>query len=57
MIGLSAGAEIGVLAYLIPRYFGLRHFGLLFGVMNGLITLGLGVGPFFAGYLYDRFGN
>ncbi len=57
MIGLSAGSEIGVLAYLIPRYFGVRHFGLLFGVMNGLITLGLGVGPFFAGYLFDRFGN
>ena len=57
MVGLSAGSEIGVLAYLIPRYFGVRHFGLLFGVMNGLITLGLGVGPFFAGYLFDRFGN
>ena len=57
MVGLSAGSEIGVLAYLIPRYFGLRHFGLLFGVMNGLITLGLGVGPYFAGTMYDRSGN
>ncbi len=57
MIGLSAGSEIGVLAYLVPRYFGLRHFGLLFGVMNGLITFGLGLGPVFAGYLFDRTGS
>ncbi len=57
MIGLSAGSEIAVLAYLVPRYFGIKHFGLLFGVLNGLITLGLGIGPLFAGYLFDRFGS
>jgi predicted MFS family arabinose efflux permease len=57
LIGLSAGAEIDVITYLVPRYFGVRHFGLLFGVLNSLLTLGLGVGPFTAGYLFDRFGN
>jgi predicted MFS family arabinose efflux permease len=57
LIGLSAGAEIDVITYLVPRYFGVRHFGLLFGVLNSLLTLGLGVGPFLAGYMFDRFGN
>ena len=57
MIGLSAGMEISVLAYMIPRYFGVRHYGLLFSVMNGLVLIGLGVGPFAAGYLYDHSGN
>ena len=57
MVGLSAGMEISVLAYLIPRYFGLRHYGLLFSVMNALVLIGLGIGPFIAGYLYDHSGN
>ena len=57
MVGLSAGMEISVLAYLIPRYFGVRHYGLLFSVMNGLVVIGLGIGPFVAGYLYDQSGN
>ncbi len=57
MVGLSAGMEIAVLAYLIPRYFGVRHYGLLFAVMNGLVIVGLGLGPFAGGYLFDRFGN
>ena len=57
MVGLSAGMEIAVLAYMIPRYFGVRHYGLLFAVMNGLVIVGLGVGPFAGGYLFDHFGN
>lgn len=57
MVGLSAGMEIAVLAYLIPRFFGVRHFGLLFAVMNGLVIVGLGVGPYLGGYLFDHFGN
>ena len=57
LVGASAGAEINVYVYIIPRYFGVRHFGLLFGVIDAIITAGLGVGPFTAGYLFDRFGN
>ncbi len=57
MVGLSAGMEIAVLAYLIPRYFGVRQYGLLFAVMNGLVIVGLGLGPYLGGYLFDRFGN
>ena len=57
MVGLSAGMEISVLAYMIPSYFGVRHYGLLFAVMNGLVIVGLGIGPFFGGYLFDRSGN
>ncbi len=57
MVGLSAGMEISVLAYLVPRYFGVRHYGLLFAVINGLVIIGLGVGPYSAGYLFDHSGN
>ena len=45
MVGLLAGMEMAVLAYLIPRYFGVRHYGLLFAVMNSLVIAGLRIGP------------
>ncbi len=57
MVGLSAGMEISVLSYLVPRYFGVRHYGLLFAVMNSLVIVGLGLGPFLGGYLFDHTGN
>ncbi len=57
MVGLSAGMEISVLAFLIPLYFGMRHYGLLFSVMNALVLVGLGVGPFLGGVLYDHAGS
>jgi len=57
LIGGSGGSEIGVIAYLVPRHFGLRHFGTLFSVMSALLTVGAGVGPWLAGYSFDRFGT
>ena len=57
MVGLSAGMEISVLSYMVPRYFGVRHYGLLFAVMNSLVIVGLGIGPFVGGYLFDHTGN
>ncbi len=57
LVGASAGAEINVYASIIPRYFGVRNFGVLFAVIDAIITVGFGIGPFTAGYLFDRFGN
>ncbi|MGD9541037.1 MAG: MFS transporter [Parvularculaceae bacterium] len=55
--GLSLGAEIDVLAYLASRYFGLRNYGTLYGTIVGLTTLGGGVGPLIAGFIYDTTGG
>ncbi len=57
MVGLSAGMEISVLSYMVPHYFGVRHYGLLFAVMNSLVIVGLGVGPYIGGLLFDHSGN
>ena len=57
LIGGSGGSEIGVIAYLVPRHFGLRHFGTLFSIMSALLTVGAGLGPWLAGYSFDRFGD
>lgn len=57
LIGLSLGAEIDVLAYLSSRYFGLRHYGALFGTIVGALTLGAGVGPLLMGTAFDISGH
>lgn len=57
VLGLSLGAEIDVIAYLATRYFGLRNYGMLFGSLAGLLSLGTGVGAAFGGAMFDRFGT
>lgn len=57
LLGLAFGAEIDVLAYLTSRYFGLRHYGVIFGVVAGVIAAGSSGGPAVAGAIYDRTGS
>lgn len=45
LIGLSAGGEIDVLAYLTGRYFGLRHFGVIYSTQFASAALATSVGP------------
>ena len=53
LLGLSLGAEMDVLAYLCSRYFGLKHYGVIYGSVAGLLAFGVGVGPTLAGFVYD----
>lgn len=55
--GLTLGAEVDVIAYLMSRHFGLKHFGVLFGAITGALALGSAFGPFAAGAAFDRFGS
>lgn len=57
LVGLAAGAEFDVIAYLSARYFGLRHYGLVFGTVVGLLSFGAGIGPMFGAYMFDHYGN
>jgi len=45
LVGLGAGAEFDIAAFLIARYFGLRDYGRLFGVHQGLITAASAAAP------------
>lgn len=56
-LGLSLGAEVNMVSYLAARYFGLRHYGFICGVIYGGFALGIAAGAFFPGYLFDQFGN
>ncbi len=57
LLGLSVGAEVDIVMYLASRYFGLRNFGTIYGCLNGLTSLGTGLGPLLAGLMFDHFGS
>jgi predicted MFS family arabinose efflux permease len=48
---------VDALAYLTSRYFGLRHYGVMFALMLGIYTIGSGIGSALAGMAFDRFGS
>lgn len=57
LVGVGAGAEFDLAAFLVARYFGLREYGRLFGVHLGLITLGSSLSPLLFGAMYKFTGS
>jgi MFS family permease len=55
--GLALGAEIDVASYMVSKYFGVKSYGKLFGIIYAsLIAGGIVAHPFF-GYVYDQYGD
>lgn len=57
LIGLGAGAEFDIAAYLVARYFGMRDYGRIFGVHLSTITLASALAPWLTGALYKSTGS
>ena len=57
MIGLSQGAEIDIVAYMISRYFGLRSYATIYGLTVLTIGIAAALAGSAIGQLYDHFGN
>jgi MFS family permease len=57
LVGLSFGAEVDLIGFLLSRYFGLRALGTAFGVMFGAFVLAGGIGPFLMGIGFDETGS
>ena len=57
LFGLGTGAESDLFAYLVSRYFDLRKFGEIFGIVNGAFMVGAAVGPVLVGVGYDVDGH
>ena len=55
--GLGFGMRISLLTAIPADLFAGRHFGAILGVANGGGGLGGFIGPFLAGYLFDRTGD
>jgi MFS family permease len=56
-VGLSAGAESDIAAYLVAKYFGRAHYSAIYGLLYALFGVGGGVGPLVAGAVFDRTGS
>jgi MFS transporter, OFA family, oxalate/formate antiporter len=56
-VGLAAGAETDLVAFLTARYFGLKHYGRIYGLLYAFFALASGLGPFMFGRGFDLAGN
>lgn len=54
LMGIGMGTEFGALPYFISRYFGLRRFGMIAGVMYSGVIIAQGVTPFLMDVDYDH---
>ena len=57
LVGLSAGAEFDLVAYMTAHYFGLRHYGRINGVLFAGVIAGGALGPMLFGFTFDAFGS
>jgi len=55
--GIAAGAEGDMLAYFTSRYFGVRHYGQIYGLLLGLFSVGYGSFPPVVGVFFALFGS
>lgn len=56
-LGLAAGVEYDLLAFLVSRYFGMRAYSTIYGVMYAIFALGAGFGPWLYGLTFERTGS
>ena len=57
LIGLAAGAEIDLFAYLSSRYFGLKNYGVIYGIIFMIFSVSAGIAPAVFGFSFDRYGS
>ena len=57
LFGIGMGAEFDVIPFLVTRYFGLRNFGAVYGVLIAGFSIGSAFGPAMMGFGFDRFGS
>lgn len=56
-VGLAGGAEFDIVAYMTAKYFGLRHYGKLYGILFSSVIAGAAVGPLMFGFGFDLTGT
>lgn len=54
LIGFAAGAELDLMAFLVARYFGLRHYSKIYSILYALLAVGSGTAPMLFATVYDR---
>lgn len=57
LIGLAAGAELDLMAFLAARYFGLRRYASIYAVVFAFFSVAAGIAPAAFGFVYDWSGG
>jgi predicted MFS family arabinose efflux permease len=57
LIGLTAGAEQDLMAFMVARYFGMKSYGVVYGVLYSCFALGAGSGPWLLGREFTATGS
>jgi len=57
VFGFAYGGAMPLYAILVREYFGGRVMGTVFGAVGSVATLGMALGPWAGGWLYDTFGG
>ena len=55
--GYAFGTKTQITGFLTASYGGMKHFGVIYGVMAALMALASGLGPLVAGFTYDHMGG
>ncbi len=54
LIGFAVGVEYDLIAYLVARYFGMRSYTTIYGVLYTCFGVGAGFAPFIFGWAFDQ---
>ena len=54
---MAIGAEVDLVSYLAAKYFGMKHYGRIFGMLYSLLVLGAAISPILVGFSWDLTGN
>ena len=57
MFGFAYGGAMPLYAIIVREYFGARIMGTVFGAVGAVATLGMALGPWVGGWLYDSLGS
>lgn len=57
LLGFAAGAESDVIAYLAAKYFGMAHYGRIYGVLYMPFGIGSAISPIIYGVVRDQTGG
>lgn len=56
-LGFAVGAEVDLIGYFTARYFGMAHYGAIYGLQYSIFIFGAAIGPVYTGYIWDMTGN
>jgi len=55
--GLAIGAEIDIIGFLVARYYGMRAYGRIYGILYAAVLVGSACSPLIYGMTFDRLGT